>query len=118
MPLPRGRPARRPSSRRQALVVEAIAVDDRAVGGQAKDAVGAGCLAAAQSADFDKAEAYRRQGVGNFGVFVETRRQAHRMGKLQAEQMAFETRIGCQRRGRGRPLANPQMVRRWAVCRI
>ena len=71
-----------------AVVVETHAVDYRQLLGRAKQArFGIACLRlGGNGADFDKAETERRQRVDILAVFVQPRRQPHRIGQIQPHQ--------------------------------
>ena len=93
---PRAGPRREPRQhRRLALAVEAQPVDHRRVGLQPEHARPriAGLRQRRDGADLDEAEAQPQQRVGHFGVLVEARRDADRIGKAQPERPHREPRI-------------------------
>ncbi len=85
-----------------AFIVEAIAIDDGAVFYQAEGARAriAGLRARRQRADFDEAEAEAEHRVGNFGVFIEARRKADWIWKIEAESGDGQARVVLRRRAR------------------
>ena len=88
--------------RPMAVIIEAVAVDDRAIlqKSEGARAIVAGLCQRRQRADFDEAEALPQHGVGNFGVLVEARRETHRIGEVETERLDRKARIVRLRRAR------------------
>lgn len=99
----------------QPLVVEAHAVDDGPVFGQAEQAwLGIARLRAGRDrAAFDGAETEPRQALQRLAVLVQTRGQTDRIGHLQPGDAGLQDRIVRAGRGQGRDLqgADGQAVR-------
>ena len=99
-----------------AAIVEAHAVDDRRVLGEAKQPRlwVADLRLGRERADLDEAEAERERAAGRFGVLVEARGEADRVGEFQAERFDLRARVVL---AQARPAAAPQAPARRADAR-
>ena len=101
---------------RAAGAVEAVAVDDGAVAPQAEEARAriARLRMRRDGADLGEAEAEPQDGIDGLAIFVETRREAERIGKVESEDIYREARIvGARvRRRQDRQRPDRQPVRR------